>query len=79
MSEYRNDLDAAHRRIAIFEEALGIRPRRHSPRIARSLTALVIALTGVGFFIAVFGAVTGRLGPTKAFNPRPALLPGESC
>ena len=66
MSEYRNDLDAAHRRIAIFEEALGIRPRRHSPRIARSLTALVIALTGVGFFIAVFGAVTGRCGPMKA-------------
>jgi hypothetical protein len=73
MSEYRNDLDAAHRRIAILEEALGIRPRRHPPRIARHLTGLVIALTGVGFFIAVFGAVTGRCGPSKTSLEAPSI------
>jgi hypothetical protein len=65
MSEYRNDLEAAHRRIALLEEALGIRPRRPPPRGSRQLVGLLIALTGVGFFIAVFGAVTGRCAPSK--------------
>ena len=65
MSEYRNDLEAAHRRIALLEEALGVRPRRPPPRGTRQLVGLLIAMTGVGFFIAVFGVVTGRCGPSK--------------
>jgi hypothetical protein len=73
MSEYRNDLEAAHRRIALLEEALGIRPRRPAPRGSRQLVGLIIALTGVGFFIAVFGAVTGRCGSSK-----PASLHGSA-
>jgi hypothetical protein len=65
MSEYRNDLDAAHRRIALLEEALGIRPRRPPARGRRALVGSLIALTGMGFFVAVAGFVTGRCGPAK--------------
>lgn len=71
MSEYRDDLEAAHRRIALLEEALGIRPRRPPPRRSRQLLGLLIALTGVGFFITVFGVVTGRWAPSKYQAPEP--------
>ena len=72
MSEYRNDLDAAHRRIALLEEALGIRPRRSPPRAQRALVGSLIAVTGVGFFVAVAGIVTGRCGPSKYRAQEPA-------
>jgi hypothetical protein len=83
MSEYRNDLDAAHRRIALLEEALGIRPRRPPARGHRALVGSLIALTGMGFFVAVAGVVTGRCGPSKyrAQEPvitTPVALPAEA-
>lgn len=83
MSEYRDDLGAAHRRIAQLEEALGVRSGVPKPRRSRfPKVGWLIVLGGATFFTCVFGAVTGlftlgarKVEPVVEIEPAPPELP----
>lgn len=72
MSHYRDDLAAAHRRIALLEEQLGMRaPAMPARRRGVPLVGWVIAGSGIFLFLGVFGAVTGlfRFGRDLRVEP----------
>jgi hypothetical protein len=77
MSDYRDDLAAAHRRIALLEEALGQRPPPMPVR-RRPILAIVIGVLVLGFYLCVFGALSGRwmfarpVPPPVPVEPSPA-------
>lgn len=76
MSEYRDDLGAAHRRIALLEEQLGMRaPALPARRTGIPLVAWLIAASGITLFVGVFGAVTGLFGLGRPARVEPGPLP----